>query len=96
MDEGSVGLLLLFLFSVVAAVIFHLRGRGFLLASFTSAITAITALLIVDTIRRGSPDPRLAGAFVIGAGIAFLIALIVGWITRRWVSRRRKNDQANP
>ena len=49
MDEGFVGLLLLAVFAIVASIVFHLRGRGFLLASFTSAITAICALLVVDT-----------------------------------------------
>lgn len=92
MDEGFVGLLLLAMFAIVASVLFHRRGRGFLLASFTSAITAICALLVVDTIRRGSPDERLPIAFVIGAVYAFLISLVVGWIVRWWESKRKKGD----
>ncbi len=93
MDEGFVGLLLLALFTIVASIFFHLRGRGFVLASLTSAITAISALLIVDTIRRGSPDKMLPIAFVIGAVYAFLISLVVGWITRWWVARRKKDGE---
>ena len=93
MDEGSAGLLLLVVFAIVASIVFHLRGRGFLLASFTSAITAICALLVVDTIRRGSPDERLPVAFVIGAVLSFLISLVVGWVVRGWVAKRKKNGQ---
>ena len=93
MDEGFVGLLLLAVFAIVASILFHLRGRGFLLASFTSAITAICALLVVDTIRRGSPDERLPVAFVIGAVLSFLISLVVGWVVRGRVSRRKKDAQ---
>lgn len=92
MDEGFVGLLLLAVFAIVASIVFHLRGRGFLLASFTSAITAICALLVVDTIRRGSPDERLPIAFLIGAAYSFLISLVVGGIVR-WVRSRRKKDE---
>ena len=90
MDEGSVGLLLLTSVAIVASILFHLRRRGFLLACFTSSITAISTLLIVDTYRRGwSPDKLLPVAFVIGTVYAFLISLVVGGIVRWWMSRRK-------
>lgn len=93
MDKGSFGMLLLTVVAIGASVLFHLRGRGFFLASVTSAITAASVLLIVDAISQGAPDKRFQLAFVIGAGYAFLISLVVGWITRWWVARRKRNDQ---
>jgi hypothetical protein len=94
MDPGIVGLILLGSVAVFASVVLHRFVHSFLRASFAAAIIASVTLITTDAIYRGYPDKYAAVAFVIGAVVSFVISLPIGWLTRRFLPRRRATKKA--
>ena len=87
MDEGTTGIVVLSVTSIVMAILCHLAIRRFLIASATAAVIATILFHYFAYLHEGyRPDPFFLIAIVVCVALSFAIALVVGvpfWLRRR-------------
>jgi hypothetical protein len=89
MDESATGFLVLIGISVVAALLAHWVIRRYLLASLCAAVGASIAFQFVVYLHLGYLDPFFIFALVVGAAVAFGVAVVIGV---PFIRARRKRD----
>ena len=88
MDEGTQGIIILILISVIVALATHGLLRRFWAASALAAIISTSAFNALATIRQGYLDKFFLIAFLVGGLYAFVISVVIGLVFRL-VRRRR-------
>lgn len=78
MDEGTRGIFVLVLTSLVVAAITHRRVRSFWLACLVSAAASSVVFNILATIQQGHSDKFFLVALVFGGFYAFIISAVAG------------------
>ena len=91
MSEGTVGILVLVGISVSAGLVFHWFIRHYLVASCCAALVADAGFQFAAYLHFGYLDPFFIIAVVVGGGIAFAIAAVIG-IPFVLIRRKRKNE----
>jgi heme/copper-type cytochrome/quinol oxidase subunit 1 len=88
MDEGTQGIIILILISVIVALVTHGLLRRFWAASALAAIISTSAFNALATIRQGYLDKFFLVAFLVGGLYAFVISVSIGLVF--WLVRRRR------
>jgi hypothetical protein len=78
MDEGTQGIILLILISVIVALVTHGLFRRFWAASAIAAVISTSVFNVVATIRQGYLDKFFLVAFLVGGLFALVISVVVG------------------
>ena len=78
MDEGTQGIIVLVLTSLVIGAITHWRVRSFWLACLVSAAASSVVFNVLATIRQGYLDKFFLVALIFGGFYAFIISAVVG------------------
>ena len=78
MDEGTQGIIVLVLTSLVVAATTHWLVRSFWLACLISAFGSTIVFNILATIHQGHLDKFFLVAFIFGGVCAFIISAVVG------------------
>jgi hypothetical protein len=79
MDQGTQGIIIHSLISLVVAVTTHGLIRSFWLACYVSAITSAIVFNVLATIQQGYLDKFFLVALIFSGFYAFAIAAVVGW-----------------
>ena len=83
MSESTVGILVLLGIATIAALLLHAAMKGrFFLASPLAALASTLAFQLYAYLKEGHLDPFAPIVLVTGAGISFVVALVVGAIVR--------------
>ena len=78
MSEGDAGPVVLVSIAVASAAIWHWVVKRYFLASIGAAFSASIVFQIAAYLHIGYLDPFYLIALVTGAGVAFVVALLVG------------------
>jgi len=90
MSEGAVGLGILTVIALLAAVVSHRVIQNYLLAAATAAGIATVTFQLLVRLQLGYLDPFFPIALVGGGALAFIIALLAGLLPL--VRPRRKTN----